>query len=152
MIMFHSLLVTFPPCVLLCFLCDVLQFHLGSHLKVVQGSGPCGKIFNFVLTRIFILVYTVAGIVFWREVWYVLDLLLMTVQRLDGPDKTFQIGFYCFTFLVSLLLRCFLFYSVLSIIFYLHRGSILASNAAVMGSNLSSAKFFSLYCLVSEQY
>ncbi len=83
-------LVTLPPCVLLCFLCDVLQFHLGSVLKVVQSSGPCGRVVNFVLTRIFILVYTAAGIAFWREVWYILDLLLMSVKRLDGPDKKLQ--------------------------------------------------------------
>ena len=33
MIKFHGLIVSFPACILLCFLCDVLQFHLGSLLK-----------------------------------------------------------------------------------------------------------------------
>ncbi len=109
LIKFHSLFVTFPPCIVLCFLCDVLQFNLGSLLKVVEGSGRFGKAFNFVLTRIFILVYTVAGIAFWREVWYLFDLMLLSVKRFDGPDKKMQVTFYCISFLVS-----FSFYSVCS--------------------------------------
>ena len=70
--------------------------------------------------RVFIFVYTVAGIAFWRDVWYIFDLLIISFKKFDGPnEKRLQMTFYCIMFFVSTFLKIWLAYCRDALLFYL---------------------------------